>query len=355
MKKVLTAVLAIAAMAACTKSNVEFNQQNEIAFQPVTQKATKAAVVGTNYPTDEAYNFKVWAWWAEAGKTNVADFNTVYINDQEFTHKENVVWGGVTPYYWPTTGSLYFAGYSPASVQKPISVNGQTVNSISYNKDSKILTATAYEQSSDISNTVDFMWFHLTDQSYDRNTESVPVKFHHALSWLSFRFNLQTSATPKSWTVKSVKLTGIETKGNFTATKGATANEQGNAYWDEWDETKEVQVYSNATGYTVTHVTTPYSPTADDRSVLENTKNGVIVIPQPCAPADAKVVIEFQQVAPSGAIVPQTKTLDLGKTGDAWLPGKHYIYTVTFGAEEILIAPTVVDWDPVSDLAVPVI
>ena len=355
MKKVLTAALAIAAMAACTKSNVEFNQQNEIAFQPVTQKATKAAVVGTNYPTAEAYNFNVWAWWGAAGAEAINEFSTVYINDQTFKAKDNVVWGGVTPYYWPTTGSLYFAGYSPASIQKPIEIDGETVNSISYDKTSKTLTATAYQQSSNISNTVDFMWFHLTDRSYDRTTASVPVKFHHALSWLSFRFNLETSTTPQSWTVKSVKLIDIETKGNFTAEKGATANEQGTAYWDEWDETKEVQVYSNDTGYKVTHVATAYSPTANDPSVLENTKNGVLVIPQSCAPADATVEIQFTQVAPSGANVPQTKILNLGNVGSSWLPGKHYIYTITFGAEEILIAPTVVDWDPVDDLKVPVI
>ena len=351
MKKLIFAALAVAAMAACTKSNVDFDQQNEIAFQPVTQKATKAAVVGTNYPTAEAYNFNVWALWGAAG---AADFSTVYINDQTFKHKENVVWGGVTPYYWPTTGSLYFAGYSPASIQKPMVVDGETVNSISYNKDSKTLTATAYQQSSDISNTVDFMWFHLTDRSYDRTSASVPVKFHHALSWLSFRFNLQASTTPESWTVKSVKLTGIETKGNFTATKGATADEQGTAEWSAWSVTEEVPVYWNNEGYNVTYVTNEYDPLADDPSVLENTKNGVLVLPQSCAPADAKVVIEFQQVAPSGAIVPQTKTLNLGDENAKWLPGKHYIYTITFGAEEILIAPTVVDWTVVDDLTVPV-
>ena len=355
MKKLIFAALAVAAMAACTKSNVDFDQQNEIAFQPVTQKATKAAVVGTTYPTDVAYNFNVWAWWGAAGKTAINDFSTVYINDQTFKAKDNVVWGGVTPYYWPTTGSLYFAGYSPASIQKPMVVNGETVNSISYNKDTKTLTATAYQQSSDISNTVDFMWFHLTDRSYDRTTASVPVKFHHALSWLSFRFNLETSTTPESWTVKSVKLTGIETKGNFTATKGATADVQGTAAWSDWAETTDVQVYSNDTGYKVTYVDTPYSPTANDPSVLENTPNGVLVIPQSCAPAAATVEIQFTQVAPSGANVPQTKILNLGNDNSSWLPGKHYIYTITFGGEEILIAPTVVDWDPVDDLKVPVI
>lgn len=349
MKKLIFAALAVAAMAACTKSNVNFDQQNEITFQPVSQKATKAAVVGTNYPIDDAYNFNVWAWWGEAGKTAITDFNTVYINDQTFENRDYVLWGGLgKAYYWPTTGSLYFAGYSPASMQ------GKDGCEVSYKKNLKKLTVKNYKQSPDISNTVDFMWFHLTDKSYDRTDPYVPVKFHHALSWLTFRFNLEQPYTPTDWTVKSVKLTGIETKGTFTATKTATSDSQGEAAWKDWGETQEVPVYWNDNGYKVTYVTNGYDPLAVDPSVLENTKNGVLVLPQSCAPADAKVVIEFQQVAPSGAIVSQTKTLNLGDENAKWLPGKHYIYTITFGAEEILIAPTVVDWTVVDDLTVPV-
>ena len=349
MKKLIFAALAVAAMAACTKSNVDFDQQNEIAFQPVSQKATKAAVVGTYYPIDAAYNFNVWAWWADqpadTEDTQIAGFNTIYINNQTFEARDYVNWGGQgKSYYWPTTGSLFFAGYSPANAPG---------NKAYLHHDKKFMV-TDYEQSSDIANTTDFMWFHLTDKSYDRNTASVPVQFHHALSWLSFRFNLQSAATPTDWTVKSVKLTGIETKGNFTAVKGSSATEQGTAEWSAWSETEEVPVYWNDEGYNVTYVTNDYDPLANDPSVLENTKNGVLVIPQSCAPDAAKVVIEFQQVAPSGAIVPQTKTLNLGDENAKWLPGKHYIYTITFGAEEILIAPTVVDWEVVDDLSVPV-
>ena len=352
MKKLVLAALAIGAMAACTKSNVEFGQQNEIAFQPISQKATKAAVVGTYYPIEDAYNFNVWAWWGEAGKTDIVDFDIVYINDQTFENRDYFLWGGLgKSYYWPTTGSLYFAGYSPASIQKT-DENGNDV--VKYDKDTKKFSVTGYQQSDDISKTTDLMWFHLTDKSYDRTTPSVPVQFHHALSWLSFRFNLEHPYTPTDWTVKSVKLTGIETKGNFTAEKNGTSTQQGNAAWDNWSETKEVQVYKNDKGYPVAYVTSDYDPLADDPSVLENTKNGVLVLPQSCAPTNASLVIEFEQKAPSENSVPQTKTLSLGGESDSWLPGKHYIYTITFGAEEILIAPTVVDWTPVNDLAVPV-
>lgn len=350
MKKLMFAAFAIAAMAACTKSNVEFEQQNEIAFQPVSQKATKAAVVGTYYPIEDAYNFNVWAWWgdkpANTPEAEIASFNTVYINKQTFKARDYVNWGGYDkPYYWPTTGSLFFAGYSPANAP----------GGFEYSHGEKKFVITGYEQSDDISKTTDLMWFHLTDKSYDRTTPSVPVQFHHALSWLSFRFNLEHPYTPTDWTVTSVKLTGIETKGNFTAEKNGTSTQQGKAEWKDLTNTvDELLVYNKAGGYPVAYVTSDYDPLADDPSVLENTKNGVLVLPQSCAPTDASLVIKFEQKAPSGNSVPQTKTLSLDGESDSWLPGKHYIYTITFGAEEILIAPTVVDWDPEDNLAVPV-
>ena len=345
MNKLIFAALAIAAMAACTKSNVEFDQTDEIAFQPVSQKATKAAVTGTAYPTASAYNFNVWAWWAaeEKGTSDASTFNTVYIKDQPFEYREAIaLWGGSgQSYYWPTTGSLFFAGYSPASTQNN---NGCTVT---YDKNSKKLTVTGYQQETDISKTVDFMWFHLTDVSYDRTTESVPVKFHHALSWLTFRVNLKDSATPQLWKVKSVKLRSIETKANFNATRTTTADVQGTALWTNHSNTEDITVFSTdvADRHLVTYVDTPYAVGASDDSVLENTPNGVLVIPQKCDLARAQLVIEFEQKAPSEEWVPQTKFLSLGSE---WLPGKHYIYTITFGANEILIAPTVEDWTDVS-------
>lgn len=353
MKKIIFAALAIAAMAACTKSNVQFDQPGEIAFQPVAQKATKAAVVGTSYPTGAEYNFNVWAWWAdkEKGTTDASTFSTVYINDQPFEYRSALsLWGGSgQSYYWPTTGSLYFAGYSPASIQ------GSDENSddceVSYDKNNMTLTVENYQQSTDISKTVDLMWFHLTDVSYDRTTQQVPVKFHHALSWLTFRANLTDVTTPQLWTVKSITLKNVETMANFTAKKDITADNHGTTSWDSHSSTKDITVFTGS--YNVKYVDADYAPGADDDSILENTgkDNGVLVIPQDCTLDEAQLVIEFDQCAPSGETVSQTKIL---KLGSEWLPSKHYLYTITFGAEEILIAPEVVDWTEVNDLTVPV-
>lgn len=342
MKKLIFAALAVAAMAACTKSNVDFDQQNEIAFQPVSQKATKAAVIGTNYPKGAAYNFNVWAWWADMpkGTTSASTFNTVYISNQEFSYRSSNNWGGKqNPYYWPTTGSLFFAGYSPADAP------GDKV----YLHQDKKFIVTDYVQSYEIASTKDFMWFHLTDVSYDRTTEAVPVKFHHALSWLTFRVNLTSEATPKLWTVKSITLKGIETKANFTAERSDSADEHGTTSWTAQSLPKDITVFTGS--YNVKYVNTPYVAGADDESVLENTDNGVLVIPQECTSDKAELVIEFDQIAPSGNLVSQKKTLSLGTE---WLPSRHYVYTITFGAEEILISPTILNWTVVDDLTVPV-
>ena len=55
MKKLVFAALTIAAMAACTKSNVQYEQPGEIAFQPVAQKATKATIMFIVYSIQVYY------------------------------------------------------------------------------------------------------------------------------------------------------------------------------------------------------------------------------------------------------------------------------------------------------------
>ena len=96
MKKLVIAVLAIGAMAACTKSNIQYEQPEEISFQPVAKKATKAvygAIDGTAYPVGESFN--VWAWWDESEPSNnptYGNYGDLYINAGEFVAKDNYNW-----------------------------------------------------------------------------------------------------------------------------------------------------------------------------------------------------------------------------------------------------------------------
>ena len=358
MKKLVIAALAIGAMAACTKSNVQFEQPGEISLQPVAQKATKAAVDGTTYPT--SLNFNVWAWWgADNAGTELEDFTgtTPYIAGGTFVHRKDNSWGGATPYYWPTKGSLVFAGYSPV-------VTGPTFN---YILQDKKFTVENYIQSNKIDETVDLMWFDVTAESYNQNStdsKGVPVAFHHALSWLTFKFNLQNTnqTAEKRWTITGVKLTGIENKGSFTAVKDVTPTCTWTTPEISENGMDEISVFSGS--YTVAYV--------EGGTVLPNTdvvvdgtnvlNNAVLVIPQSCAPATpavdatpavpaaAELVITYNMktYVGEGVLTGQEVRLPLNVDENKWLPGKHYIYTITFGANEILIAPTVTEWETVN-------
>lgn len=130
MKRFAIAALILGSVLACTKSNIQYEPTGEISLQPVAEKATKAAHTSTAYG-EGAPAFNVWAWWVdEDAGTSISDFSAAvpYIDNGEFVHRRNGSWGGDTPYYWPTAGSLVFAGYSPSVTA------GGTLNSIKTTK-----------------------------------------------------------------------------------------------------------------------------------------------------------------------------------------------------------------------------
>ena len=339
MKRLVIAALAIGALAACTKSNVQLEQPGEISFQPVAQKATKAAVDEANYPTTTDYNFNVWAWWGDydAG-TALASFTTTtpYIAEGTFEHRTYNSWGGSTPYYWPTKGSLVFAGYSPASAK----VDGTTFG---YDLTSQKFSVTNYVQSDDISATKDLMWFDVTDKSHDNNgTNGVPVVFKHALSWLTFNFVLADEINTHKWEITDVRLQSVNTKGSFDATKSDAVVNAGTWTLSTAAADKKDMIVYGTSSHKVSRTATK----------LEKIDNGVVVIPQTCV----NLLVKYNLTASTGNVIPQEVTLDLatGIDGGTWLSGNHYIYTITFGANEILIAPTVTDWTDVTVNNIPV-
>ena len=159
MKKLFIIALIIGFASACTKSSIQYEQPGEISFRPVTAMTTKAAISGTTYPEDSTFN--VWAWWGDVPEnTSLSKFPSgaeMYLNKRPFGKDENGnSWVGLdVPYFWPTRGSLVFAGYSPVSAK---------AQNFSYSWSNKTMTITAYEQSIDISKTVDLMWFDVTER-----------------------------------------------------------------------------------------------------------------------------------------------------------------------------------------------
>ena len=328
MKKLIIIALIIGFASACTKSSIRYEQPGEISFRPVTAMTTKAAIAGTTYPADSTFN--VWAWWGDVPEnTSLSKFPSgaeMYLNKRPFGKDENGnSWVGLdVPYFWPTRGSLVFAGYSPVSAK---------AQNFSYSWSNKTMTITAYEQSTDISKTVDLMWFDVTERSYTDNNnrnpqdvavDGVPVVFKHLLSWLTFKF------TKSDNIITGVELLGIETKARFTSSPAA-----GTENWTDHTDSSTMPVWSGSEKIT------------DGEKVLESTDNGVLVIPQPCTAEHVQLQIRYK-TSETGNENTKTVYLTAGADGHIWKPGKHYTYTITFGQNEILVLPDVTDWETVT-------
>lgn len=115
MKKSLIIALGAIALVACTKTSVSYEQTGEIGFAPVVRKnSTKAAVEGATFPNQ---NIKVFGYYDNSMPVNseyaANKFAVEYLPGVEFAKKDANWAGATTPYYWPKTGSMLFAGYSP--------------------------------------------------------------------------------------------------------------------------------------------------------------------------------------------------------------------------------------------------
>lgn len=334
MKKVFIALAAVAALASCSKSNVEYAPTGEIGFVPVTKGITKSMITDGTFPPSESFN--VWAWYNEVGTgTSVTAWDTetdkFYFEEGEFINK-GASWGGKTPYYWPKVGSLLFAGYYPTSIANSVdytfdSSNNQMV--FSNIKQSEV-AANGYSE--------DIMYFNMTPVSH--NSGPVGVVFKHALSWVTVNLARPTDNTdaaeyPKI-TVNEVTFTNVKPQGTGTVT-----GTDGTIVW------------------TANGTAAPKTVTSEDvvLSTTPQMQKQPLFIPQTLT-AEMKLEVEYTIASSANESFTETYSIALagmnGTQGEetvtvnAWDPAKHYTYNITIGIEEILIAPTVTPWEEVT-------
>lgn len=361
MKKIIY-LLTAATLISCTKNEVAYEQTNEIGFTAVAGNITKAVVDGDEYPTD--LNMYVFAWTADYG-----DAAPNYINKGEFKYKEakngTNVWGGVTPYYWPNTKNLHFAGCSKSGNWNVIddpnteSVEGPT---FTYNCLTEALTIENYAPgrlTGEGDN--DLMWFGSTkytkNDGYDKNTPSVPVNMYHTCSWITFIVKGETAT--QNYKVTEMKMINIDQ----TATVTCDPSPENSDPTIKWTgNTDKENNENNPTDYAITlpsggitiGTTGVNVETGAAYPATGNTTGNIVVIPQ----VPGKLCLTYTYQSTAGVTITEkiegNKALDLALAADAdagddvdatpWEPGKHYIYTITIKANEILIAPTPVDW-----------
>ena len=329
MKKIFISFLAVAAIASCAKTEeIYTGETSEIKIQPATSISTKAnvtaAIDGTEYPVAE--NFDVYAYWKdeEAG-SEFKDGATVYLGVDgsavEFANK-GLYWGGKDQtYYWPKNGSLRFAAYSPSSVD------------MAHNLATDTYSVDNYVQPHD----TDLTWDLLvapTSASYTSLTaaENVSVVFEHALSWITVQVVAKDAAAAQAFDIKKVTIQDVVTTADLDAVM-TEAKTEDKMKWTLSDTKQGYVVYEGSQNVTL------------EPTVIETKANGTLVIPQPTT----TLRVDYSQNALPGTpqLDNQHVVVDLLLDADdtPWKAGKHYVYTLVFGLDEILINPDVVDWD----------
>lgn len=324
MKKIFFSLFAVAAIAACTKSEMTYEESDAIGFQVVTGKMTKASVTNNVYP--DALNMYVFAMTETA--PGVPNISADYLNNAEFAKvletNGQKLWGGwlddaAYPYYWPNVKKLYFAG-----VSKSGNVNNGAVPAYS----NGTITINGYEPGvgTDVPGDNDLMWFPTTPRSYGKgDVDAVTAVMKHACSWITIKM----AGDPK-YKITDIHIEGLTTKGNVALNADAD--------WTlstvDADKNQTFSVYANATGTELSS-----TPTA-----IETVPNNTVVLPEQ---VPGTLSISYYFTSPAGVRIDETVTGSLEFSGEtAWAAGTHYTYTVTIDNQKILIAPEVTDWTP---------
>ena len=350
MKKIFISILAIAALAACAKTGVEYDEPAEIGFSVVAGNITKAVVDGTTFPT--GLNMYVFA----ETNDNTADASD-YINNALFSHKGKAngtsveVWGGATKsYYWPNVKTLHFAGYSASG----------NATAGTYNWNTGVLSISGYtpgEGTGEGAN--DLMWFPSTAlkraAGYSKADKYVDVDMYHTCAWITFIVK-GDNVTSGSYKVTAMSMTEIDKTADVTCSATASTTDDATTVTPNIVWTNNTNKTGNETKYTVPVVTGGVVLNTTGLNVETNavyptegnTTGNIVIIPQ----VPGKLNLSYTYKSSTDAdIVENVEGLDLKITETAtdannkWEPGKHYIYTITIKANEILIAPTPVDWD----------
>ena len=429
MKRLTIIPAAICLLAACTETAVVYEDKDmEIGLSPVAEKSgiSKAPVYGpqenNTYSTDEAFGIFAWhrvlgqqtsATWDEFsnGQTESGNGISLYINKGRFGYKAasstggSSLWAGmnadgtVHPYFWPKTGVLAFAGYSPYDAISPETVSYSLFNGTGGTPGTRLaisgfaqgaytntgaLTAgnTALTETNE---TVDIMWFDADDQNavnlgaQNAANTGVGIVFRHACSWIDF--NLKAGAGCEGiFKILKVTLKNVYTKGSFDSSlAGDSHTNDGDAPedvtvgngrpWTGLDyasgDAKDIILYEDAEG-------TFLGTAATEAPALS--LDGLLAIPQPmdalAAGTDpfnavtAKdsegtyIEIQYKQYTVAEGEEPNTETITrnltasldnypdspAGTTDGEWLYGRHYVYNCTFTLDEILIDPSIAEW-----------
>ena len=380
MKKFLFwTALASVALTGCVKNDVEPNpslgQDVEITFNaPVVGKVTKVhigEIKDAQYPTTE--QFIVHAW-AHKDSFDQDTSLVVYIDQQVTTHFDGAGLTGAAgdtattsstfhidpPYYWPKTHYLTFSAFSPAKLKdNPTYADTTKIDLVNG------ITLTNVKTPTDIDYHYDLLY---SDRVYDQRERSythannyyygVDVLFNHALASVNVQaqwakdYNEGILNGENKIVITDIHFENVCFQATFNENVGGNralvnSDNRNNATWNNPTNPQSISIKANNSNNLTLNTT------------AQTFGVPALFIPQALTAGDNKgktqLVVDYTITNTGGVELNETITFDLSAINfidddDAdgvWEIGKRYTYTLTFGLNEIYLAPSVDPWDDV--------
>lgn len=340
--------------AACSEREDPFfpKGENPITFSnPYTETITKAAVPGQiRNPYSAEEKFVVYAHWEEGDFTSwEAAGGELYMNGVEVSHAGNPAapysggsWASETDYYWPESGKLTFAAYSPADA-------GNDCAAVSYDASGLTLTdftisTNGYTKAQAAAGTpadgvqYDLMYAdRVKDKTGSTGTgpdyNGVDINFKHILS--SIQIKVKTDKAPtflNSIKLEKVSIGNVYGKGTFEENIPVGETAVGTADWTIDADFK--------TGYDLFDVKSgvEIGDTAANIMDLDSAGKGCILLPQKFEYAngsafdknkDANIFVRWSSTVFFFLKSTDSTWIDLKAQTPLWEKSKCYIYNVT--------------------------
>lgn len=354
-------------ISSCVK--VASPQQNEIKLtSPLVSNVTKVypgPITGMLYPSDETLG--IFSFYSEepSGEwSGSSDGISEFIDGAEFKYKPEYTawagWGGsdYTPYFWPSRGSLIFAGYSPYRY-----VGGTPITNVSFDVENKELSIEGFQTETyipmpkaDIENPdvnyknksqSDLSYF-LPDFGINGNYSGVnhldkyrPV-MNHALSLVVFKVYAAYESDIDYIDLNNITLHSVYHTGNFKVRMNGTS--AGQTHWDLTDESPaDMNVFD--AGLDEGGKPDGLRLDTDPRTIAE-----ILIIPG----VTHDITIKYR-LHVNGRIVTENKTIsptdidtdpdpDVVDYLDEWEIGKRYVYNICLGVDFMSVVPSVSAW-----------
>ena len=276
----ILATAAIVALASCAKTEVVYNDAPE-----------EIALSTVNMPMTKAFTEAMTVFAYLDGDE--------YFGNTTFA-QSGTYWKAATAKYWPASGTLDFLVWAPADPNLT-STGATNLGGISKDTDDQddLLYGSA---------------------SGDKDDEYVNVELKHALS--KVQINVAGDA--------NVYLLGVEL---LNSTQKATAVVDFTTPAITWNADATAPKLASKALYT---------PTDDvDGDALSSTaKECTAFFVVPLAGTEASIKLTYKMAGSATVLEYETPSGALGE----WAEGKHYIYNISVGANEIQLNPSVADW-----------